>query len=78
MGTRGPELVLTGDKVCLATTVGGPVVHLPGHSVRYLPLPRPGRYLADVTVRGHAAAARLPEANWRHGVERWIIRLITP
>ncbi len=53
-------------------------VHLPGPSIRYLPLPRPGKYFADVTVRGHTAAARLPETNWRRGAERWIIRLITP
>jgi hypothetical protein len=78
-------LVLTGDRLCLATTVNGPVLHLPGPdnpditapTIRYLHLPHPGRYIADITVHGHTDAAQLPEANWQRRVETWTIRLIT-
>lgn len=64
--------------------MSGPIVHLPGpdHAgstdpvVRYLALPHPGTYTAEVTVRGYNAAARLGEANWLRHVETWTIRLI--
>ncbi|MFT7871250.1 MULTISPECIES: hypothetical protein [Amycolatopsis] len=78
-------LVVAGNKLCLATTINGPVLHLPASdnpditapTIRYLRLPHPGHYLADITVRGHADAAELPEANWQHHVENWTIRLIS-
>jgi hypothetical protein len=78
------SLALTGDRLCIATTVNGPVLHLPGPdnpditapTIRYLSLSHPGLYIADVTVQGYTAAAQLREANWQRGVETWTIRLI--
>jgi hypothetical protein len=76
-------LPVAGRRLCLATTVNGPVMHPPdsGHpaltapTIHYLALPAPGNYAAEVLVNGRVEAAALAQWNWQHHVESWCIRL---
>ncbi|MFI9811353.1 hypothetical protein [Saccharothrix variisporea] len=71
----------TAARLCLATTVGGPVVHAPADTAEaeprthYLEVPTPGQFILEVTVHGRDAAADLEEATWARGVESWLIRM---
>ncbi len=75
-------LDVRGRRLCLATTVNGPVLHAApsadttgGLQPRYLELPGPGSYELRAHVRRSAEASDLPEATYRHDVEAWLVRL---
>jgi hypothetical protein len=80
--TRSVSFDTNGRRLCLATTVNGPVIHhptrdRPGDSprIQHLEPPSPGHYTVEVMVTGRTEAAELPEASTRRGVENWLIRL---
>lgn len=74
-------LEVRGERLGLATTVNGPVLHAAredgtgGLRFRTLDLPGPGSYKLRAHFRRSAEAGDLPEATYRHDIEAWLVQL---